>query len=184
MTASAASAPTIYTERLRLRAHRTDDLAAAAAMWADPIVVRHIGGVPSTAQQTWMRVLAYAGHWSLLHFGYWAIADRTTDAYLGELGFADFKREIPAAYRGIPELGWALATAAAGKGLATEATLAVCAWGDAHFSGKRTACLIDPENSASRRVAEKCGYALADRVALKNKDTLLFFREPGNASRH
>jgi RimJ/RimL family protein N-acetyltransferase len=164
-----------------LRAHRTDDLPAAAAMWADPIVVRHIGGAPSTAQQTWMRLLAYAGHWSLLHFGYWAIADRTTDAYLGELGFADFKRDIAPAYRAFPELGWALATHAAGKGLATEATRAVSAWGDTHFAGKRTVCLIDPENAASIRVAVKCGYTLGDRISFRDKPTSLFVREPAPA---
>jgi RimJ/RimL family protein N-acetyltransferase len=181
MIGSAAGPPIIYTERLCLRAHRTDDFAAMAAMWADPIVVRHIGGVPSTAQQSWMRMLAYAGHWSLLHFGYWAIADRATDAYIGELGFADFKREIAPAYRAFPELGWALATHAAGKGFATEATRAVSAWGDAQFGEKQTVCVIDPENVASLRVAQKCGYALADRVSIKEKPTLLFIREPAAA---
>jgi RimJ/RimL family protein N-acetyltransferase len=178
MTARSGGPPTLYTERLCLRAHRTDDFDAMAAMWADPIVVRHIGGVPSKPQQTWMRMLAYAGHWSLLDFGYWAIADRATDAYFGELGFANFKRDVAHDYRAFPELGWALSTSAAGNGFATEATRAVSAWGDARFDGQRTVCLIDPENASSIRVAQKCGYGLAERVSLKEKQTLLFTREP------
>jgi RimJ/RimL family protein N-acetyltransferase len=181
MTAQLGGPPIVYTERLCLRAHRTDDFEAMAAMWADPIVVRHIGGVPSTTQQTWMRMLAYAGHWSLLDFGYWAIADRATDAYIGELGFANFKRDVAHDYRAFPELGWALATHAAGKGFATEATRAVSAWGDARFDGRRTVCLIDPENAASIRVAQKCGYAFAERVWLKEKQTSLYIREPAPA---
>jgi RimJ/RimL family protein N-acetyltransferase len=46
-----ATAPTIETTRLRLRAHRPDDLGAALVMWADPAVTRYIGGRPSTEQQ-------------------------------------------------------------------------------------------------------------------------------------
>ncbi len=42
----AAEVPILETERLRLRGHRRDDFAASAAMWADPIVTRYIGGKP------------------------------------------------------------------------------------------------------------------------------------------
>ena len=170
------SAPTLLTERLRLRAHRDDDFLACRAMWADPGVVRFIGGSPSTPQQTWMRILAYAGHWSLLGFGYWAIADRETDAYLGETGFADFKRDAVPELRDVPELGWALSTSASGRGLATEAVRAAGVWGDANFGGRKTSCLIDPENIASLAVARKCGYEIVDRVRLKSAHTLLLAR--------
>ncbi len=36
--------PVIETTRLILRGHRLDDFPDCAAMWADPIVTRHIGG--------------------------------------------------------------------------------------------------------------------------------------------
>ena len=39
--------PEIVTDRLRLRAHRMEDLAASAAMWADRSVTRFIGGRPA-----------------------------------------------------------------------------------------------------------------------------------------
>ena len=41
-------APPLDTLRLSLRAHATTDLAECAALWADPAVVRYIGGKPST----------------------------------------------------------------------------------------------------------------------------------------
>ena len=170
------TAPEIVTDRLILRAHRTSDLDACRAMWADATVVRFIGGKPSTPQQTWMRMLAYAGHWSLMDFGYWAIADRESDAFLGEIGFADFKRDLVPALDGVPELGWALATPASGRGIATEAARAACAWGDARFDCERTVCLIDPENIASLGVARKCGYAAFDRTGRSGKETVLLAR--------
>ena len=49
MKGFAMEVPVIETERLLLRGHRLDDFEALAAMWADPAVVRFIGGKPSVA---------------------------------------------------------------------------------------------------------------------------------------
>ena len=46
----AVEVPILETERLRLRGHRVDDFAASAAMWADPIVTRYIGGKAAFAR--------------------------------------------------------------------------------------------------------------------------------------
>ena len=78
-------------------------------------------------------MLSYLGHWSLMSFGYWALEEKETGRFIGELGFADFKRDIEPSLKGIPELGWALASPAHGKGYATEALRVVGAWGDARF---------------------------------------------------
>lgn len=40
------TAPTLITERLQLDAHTLDDFESLAALWADPQVVRYIGGTP------------------------------------------------------------------------------------------------------------------------------------------
>jgi RimJ/RimL family protein N-acetyltransferase len=173
---AAAGAPTIETDRLILRAHRVDDFGACAAMWADPVVTRYIGGKPSTAQQSWSRILQYAGLWSLLGFGYWAIEEKATGTFIGELGFADFKRDIDPPFDGMPELGWALAPHAHGKGYATEAVRAAVAWGDANLVATRTACMISPENTASISVAKKCGYREYARTMYNTALTILFSR--------
>ena len=77
-----------------LRGHTAADLDAIAAMWADPEVTRHITGVPSTREESWARLLRYAGLWPLLGFGYWLVEDRATGRFLGEVGFANFQRDI------------------------------------------------------------------------------------------
>lgn len=166
-----ASAPILETERLILRRHVIDDVDASAEMWGDPSVVRYIGGKPSTRQQVWARILSYAGHWSYNHFGYWAIEERATGAFVGEVGFADFKRDVIAAMRGVPEMGWALVSRVHGQGLGTEAVRAALAWGDAHLDSSRTVCLIDAENVASLRIAEKCGFATFECAAYHDRPT-------------
>jgi RimJ/RimL family protein N-acetyltransferase len=75
-------------------------------------------------------------------------------------GFAgDVLQERYASNRGVPEAGWALVPSAHGKGHATEAVGAAIVWDDANLASARTVCMIDPENAASIRVAQKCGFA-------------------------
>lgn len=166
----------IETQRLRLRRHRIDDFGDCAAMWADPIVTRYIGGKPSSEEEVWARLLRYVGHWEWMGFGYWVIEEKDTGDFLGELGFADYKRDIEPSLKGVPELGWALASKVHGKGYATEAVRAAAAWGDAHFERVRTVCLIHPENLASIRVAEKCGYQEFQRATYKGGTVGIFGR--------
>jgi RimJ/RimL family protein N-acetyltransferase len=111
-------------------------------------------------EDAWAKFQAMPGHWSLMGYGYWAITDKVTGAYLGNIGYADKKRpgEHPAS--GAPEMGWALAASAHGKGYASEALNAVLAWGCGHFGGDtRVVCVISDDNFASIRVAEKHGFA-------------------------
>jgi len=108
-------------------------------------------------------------------FGYWVVEDKATGAFLGEGGFADFKRDMEPAIE-VPEIGWALVPTAQGKGVATEAVNAICAWGDKNFGDTRTVCLIDPENIASAWVAKKCGYQEFMRATYKDKATTLYKR--------
>jgi len=166
----------VETERLRLRRHRLEDFADCAAMWADPIVTRFIGGKPFSEEDAWTRFLRHIGHWSLMGFGYWVVEEKDTGSFIGELGFADFKRDIQPFLKGTPEMGWALVSKVHGKGYATEAVRAALAWGDAHFPSGRTVCIIHPENLASIRVAEKCGYKEFLRSTYKGHPTIMFAR--------
>jgi RimJ/RimL family protein N-acetyltransferase len=168
--------PVIESARLTMRGHRLDDFSDCCTMWSDPVVTRFIGGKPFSEEETWARFLRYAGHWAVMGFGYWAIEEKETHNFVGELGFADYRREIEPSIKGMPELGWALASRVHGKGYATEAVRAVLAWGDAHFSAARSVSIIHPENLASIRVAEKCGYKELQRSTYKGHATIIFAR--------
>jgi RimJ/RimL family protein N-acetyltransferase len=164
--------PVLETDRLSLRGHRLDDFAACAAMWADPIVTHHIGGKPLTEEESWARLQRYVGHWALLGFGYWVVEEKATGKFAGEVGFADLKRGLEDA----PEIGWVLAAEFHGRGYATEAVRAAIVWGDSHFGRCQTICIIDPENRASIRVAEKCGYKELRMTIYKRQPIFVFGR--------
>lgn len=169
--------PVLETARLRLRGHRYDDLPQALAMWSDPNVTRFISGRPSTEQQTWARLLAYIGHWEVMGFGYWGIEERVSNDFVGEVGFADFKRDVAPSIKGKPELGFALASRFHGKGYATEAVRAALSWADAHLPDRKTVCMVNPQNLASLRVVENCGYEISEESLYHDQPVLLLSRE-------
>ena len=168
-SAQLTSAPALETQRLRLRGHDIGDYADCVAMWSDPTVVRYTIREPSPPQRTWLRILGYRGHWALLGFGYWAVEEKVSGRYIGELGFADYKRATALPLDGMPEIGWALAPWAQGKGYATEALRAAIAWADECLQSRRTVCIIHRENQRSFRVAEKLGY---DKVLQAASDAM------------
>ena len=172
--------PVLETERLKLRGHRMDDFPACAAMWADPVVTRHFGHSFSE-EESWTRFLRYFGHWSVLGFGSWLVEERATGNFVGEVGFANYRRAIEPPLDA-PEIGWALAAEFHGKGYAAEAVRAAIAWGEQHFGPARTTCIISPENLPSIRVAEKCGYRESLRTTYKGQPVIVFVRDGLKAS--
>lgn len=175
MTHSFSVAPVIETRHLILRADRREDFEDYAAFWADPRVTRFIGGKPFTRSESWTRFLRNAGLWPMLGYGYWAIEDKASGAYWGNVGFADFGRGI-SAIDGVPEAGWGLVPEAHGRGLATEVVTAITRWADTHLPHAETACIIDPGNDASVRVAEKTGFVLQELTDFAGSVTQVFKR--------
>jgi RimJ/RimL family protein N-acetyltransferase len=168
-------APIIETARLVLRPHRLEDFDAVMAMWREPEIVRYISGKPSTREQSFTRLLRYAGHWALLGFGYWALEDGQSGEFAGEVGFADYRREIEPPLDGMPELGWIVAPRFQGSGYATEAVRACLKWGGQHFSAGTTfSCIITLDNAASIRVAEKCGFVLHEQTTYQGDPVGLY----------
>nr|WP_281374977.1 GNAT family N-acetyltransferase [Gluconacetobacter sacchari] len=161
---------------MRLSLHQMTDFHDLHAMWSDPDVVRHISGVPSSEQESWFRLLRYRGLWDLLGYGYWCVRTKADGRYVGDVGFADWKRDIEPSLDTVPEAGWVLARWAHGQGFATEALQAALAWMDGR-GVDRTVCIIAPEHAASCRVAEKCGYSLKGNACFRGEKTLLLQRE-------
>lgn len=168
--------PTLETERLVLRAYRPEDFDAHAALWADPIVTRYIGARPLTREQAWTRFLRHAGLWDMLGFGFWLIEDKSSGRFLGEAGFHDLKRELIPSVETTLETGWAFVADIHGKGIATETLSAIISWGENAYPDRRITCIINPDNAASRRVAEKCGFQEFARTTYHGEPVVLFER--------
>lgn len=166
------------TERLTLRRPRLEDFEESLAMWADPAVVRYISGKPTTREEMWARLLRYVGHWELLGYGFWVVREKSTGRFVGEVGLADFRRDITPPLGDSKEAGWVLAPWAHGKGFATEAVRATLRWAEDGFGPERVVCLIHPENAASLKVAHTCGFREFSRGVYKGEPSRMLERLP------
>ena len=169
-------APELETERLRLSAHRIEDFAGELAMWSSPEVTQFIGGRPSTGEEVWSRLLRYGGLWPLLGFGYWAVRDRRGGEFLGEVGFANFRRDMQPLPPQAPEMGWALRREFWGKGYAREAIVAALEWADRSLRDPSIFCLISPEHASSIRMAERNGFQLGLEASYRAAPTRVYVR--------
>ena len=179
MNGMAPDDPTIETSRLILRRHRPEDLAARIAMTNDEEVVRHIGGETQDSEDNWDRILRYNGHWALFGWGIFAIEEKSTGAFVGEAGFADFHRGLGRDFDPHPEGAWVLASKAYGRGYATEAMQAAIRWREERFGPTRMVALIAHENEASLRVAMKLGFLPFAERSYHEFDRLLLARPHG-----
>ncbi|MEX6634468.1 GNAT family N-acetyltransferase [Hyphococcus lacteus] len=169
---------TVETERLRLRVHTLDDFPAIRDLWGNPEVTRFIGGTPRGEEDSWLKFLRMAGHWHLNGYGFWAVEERQSGRIIGELGFADFKRNMTPTPSIVPEMGWAFDPEFQGKGYAIEAAKAAIEWGEAKWPGERMSCIITAENKPSVRLAEKIGFIRSAATEYHGDEVFLLFREP------
>jgi len=147
-------------------------------MWRDPVVLEHTIVEPRSPQDAWMTMHRLLGSWPLLGYGFWAIAWRESDEYIGDCGFMDAMRPQTPDKRGVPELGYAIASAWHGQGLISEALGAVHAWLDWERPDTETFALIDDANPASIRAAQKHGYSLERRHDTDGQKGALYTRKP------
>ncbi len=141
--------PVITTERLLLRERCLDDLEACIAMDNDPEVRRFIT-LPLEGEMHRDFIRGRMMHRYPEHLGYWSV--------MAERKLVGWILLIPRELEGPEvEMGWRFVAEARGRGYATEAALAVLEHAFATAKLEEVIADIDPENLASRRVAEKLG---------------------------
>ncbi|WP_084723409.1 GNAT family N-acetyltransferase [Streptomonospora alba] len=148
----------LQTERLMLRAHTHDDIDAVYRGASDPGVQRWLPMPRPGADYT----RADAEQWCLVAAPQarvggdgqqWAAVDAVTGAYLGSIGL---NRTMWRARS--TEVGYWLCPRARGRGLATEAVVAVSRWALLDLEFERVELKAATGNTASRRVAERSGF--------------------------
>jgi len=142
----------IETDRLHIRSITVSDAHALATIWSDPEVTRYMGGPRDFAQVLAIfQEDARAGAQDDIDL--WPVVEKASGRVVGHCGLiqkeVDDRPEI--------ELVYVLATSAWGRGYATEAASAVRDYALHRIGLRRVVALIDPENTASERVAEKVG---------------------------
>ena len=151
--------PTLETARLRLRMFRQADSEAYADMVADPEVMRYLSdGQPLSSSDAWRHMAMLLGHWHLFGYGPWAVEERASGELVGRIG-----PYCPAGWPGL-ELIWTIRRQSWARGYATEGARAALAYIFEDMKRDRVISMIDSENRASIRVAEKLGQRVQDRL--------------------
>lgn len=109
-----------------------------------------------------------------MNFGYWVVEERSTGEFVGEVGLANFRRNISPSLGETPELGWAIVPEKQGLGYATESVMGALTWARAHLSEGPVAAVIHPDHERSINVATKCGFEMAFQATYRGVEVHVF----------
>ena len=158
------------TERLGMRLYHPHDAEAFLALCSDPEVMRYIPGeAPPGSVEEMRQMLADYPDYKKHGFGRWSCIHKETGRFIGFTGLKfleDFGGEVDLGYRFFPEF-W-------GQGIATEAGLASLRYGFDVLGLQRIIGLAVPENTASRRVLEKCGMSFERHTTFDGHEVAVY----------
>jgi len=146
----------LETERLAFRYFLPGDLEALFKLYSDPEVRRYFPEGTLTPEETREEMEFYfRGHPQHPELGLWATILKKSGHFVGRCGLLpwtiDGVDEVEIAYL-IDKTYWE-------QGLGTEAAQGILDYAVNTLGLPRLVCLIDEENLASKRVAEKIGMA-------------------------
>lgn len=162
------------TKRCLIREICMDDMEALFAIYEEPHMTDYMEPL-----YPWEEELAYEqayidNMYRFYEYGMWVVIEKSTGKLIGRAGLEH--REYPAdedcgqtgTYDGRDkenarvvmelEMGYAIAASYQNKGYATEVCQAILAYAGEYLDYPRINCLIDKENTASIRLAEKLGF--------------------------
>jgi RimJ/RimL family protein N-acetyltransferase len=151
-----------------------DDLEDLVALYSDPEIRKYFPESVLNYEDTKEELEWHMnGHPQYPELGLWATIHKETGKFIGRCGLLpweiDGKLEVEIAYL-LDRSFWH-------QGLATEAAQGILKYGFEKLNLSRLICLIDPENMASQRVAERIGMVLerkVDGIAGDNFPTLIY----------
>jgi RimJ/RimL family protein N-acetyltransferase len=151
----------LETERLLLRRLVLEDLDALFALYRDEEIRRYFpDGVLSYEQTKEELEWFLNGHPRFPELGLWATVNKETGEFMGRCGLLPWtiedRQEVEVAYL-LGKKFWS-------QGFASEAALAIVHYAFQELNLSRLICLIDPENLASVKVAERIGMNFEQRV--------------------
>lgn len=164
----------LETQRLTLRHLTLDDLDELFALYSDPEIRKYFPDGVKNYEDTKEELEWFLnGHPEHPKLGLWATIHRETGEFIGRCGLLpweiDGRLEVEIAYL-LDKSFWHL-------GLATEAANGIMKYAFEELHLSRLICLMDPDNIASQRVAQRVGMTLerkVDGIAGDNFPTLIY----------
>ncbi len=144
------------TERLLLRHLVMNDLAELFVLYSDPEIRQYFPEGVLNYKDTQEELEWFLnGHPRHPELGLWATIHKETGKFIGRCGLLPWTIEDVLEV----EVAYLLDKAYWGQGLGTEAAQAILNYGFEKLNLSRLICLIDAENIASKKVAEKIGMS-------------------------
>ena len=152
-----------------------EDFAELSRLHHDSTVMATLGGIRSDVQ-TQIFLAEKLDHWAAHGFGMWMFRDRTSGEFVGRGGLQHIEvggsREV--------EVGYTVDAAFQGRGYATEMASAMVGIGFGVLDFPSLVSFTLPDNLASRRVMEKCGFAFERAIVHAGADQVLYrLHRPG-----
>ena len=150
----------LETDRLLLRRLTLDDVDNLQGIFSDQKAMQYYPATKSrkeTIEWIGWNLKSYSEH----GFGLWAVIRKDTSTFAGQCGLI-MQRNVDG--RDEVEIGYSFLRGQWNSGFATEAAIACRNFGFANLNLTRLVSLIDPENRASKRVAEKVGMSCEKEI--------------------
>lgn len=152
----------IETQRLLIRPCQENDVPAYANIVADPQVMQYIGaGVPLSFEDAQKSLLLNIKQYERSGWSRFVVTDKSSAELMGFCGYADYNDEL--------DFGWRYGTKFWGKGIATEAAMAVLKLGVEKFRFPRIVCISHADNIGSIKVIEKIGMIFEKDIEIHGK---------------
>ncbi len=146
---------TIETERLILRRFSPADAPSVLANWAADERIQSLYAEPvyETIEAVQELLVRYISSYNKDEYYRWAVIDKLSGECIGQIAYFLVDNNNHFA-----EIEYCIGTAFQRRGLATEATRAVMAYGFEKMNLHKIQISVKTINPASRRVIEKCGF--------------------------
>jgi RimJ/RimL family protein N-acetyltransferase len=149
--------PSLHTSRLTLRPLAPADAEILFNIYQVDGVLKYFPNPhPPPLIKVQRFITDQESHWTQHNCGNWGILPNNVHSIIGWAGlqFLPETNEF--------EIGYLLDRASWGQGYATESALASLAYGFDHLKLDQIIALVHPENTASRKVVDKCGMSWVD----------------------
>ena len=134
-----------------LRQFTPNDLEDMYRIYSDSEVMKYLNEGVRNREETAADLFQIIAHWEKNAFGLWAVVNKQNNQLIGDGGLR-FLGKTPEV-----EVGYVLAKAYWGKGLASEVAAATLKYGFEVLKLEKIVAVANTKNRASRRVMEKVG---------------------------
>ena len=138
------------TKRCFIKEMTAKDMDELYEILIDEEVAKYLPEKAGSKEEELEKLISYVDYaYDFFEYGYWGVFLKETNSLIGRAGFKEGSYPL--------EVGYVIKRSEWGKGLATEVVAELVSYAEEELDCKEIYANIDEKNTASLRVAEKCG---------------------------